>query len=175
MDLAFLQERTIQPVGYEEKSMATVSNFCSYGGFAELKDFLSCADQEFQEDTKESSDSRCLHDILEEAQSDSPVSFYSHLDSSEGSDDEVRHPFYHSVIINYNGEQSLLFSFCRTSALVSVHYQKNSYQKCDLNSHYLNTHKLVLQFVEKKLYQNIWKPTLPKTSEILSCTHKHDL
>ncbi|XP_051203813.1 putative E3 ubiquitin-protein ligase LIN-1 isoform X1 [Lolium perenne] len=86
------EERTIQPVGYEEKSMATVSNFCSYGGFAELKDFLSCADQEFQEDTKESSDSRCLHEILEEAQSDSPVSFYSHLDSSEGSDDEQAAP-----------------------------------------------------------------------------------
>uniref|UniRef100_A0ACD5U3I0 Uncharacterized protein n=1 Tax=Avena sativa TaxID=4498 RepID=A0ACD5U3I0_AVESA len=83
------EERAIQSVGYEERSMASVSNFCGHGGFAELKDFLSCADQEFQEDAKESSDGRCLHEILEEAQSDSPVSFYSHLDSSEGSDDEA--------------------------------------------------------------------------------------
>lgn len=58
-------------------------------GIAELKDFLSIADQDFQEDTKGSSDSRCLHEMLEESQSDSPVSFYSHLDSSEESDNEV--------------------------------------------------------------------------------------
>ena len=85
----------MQPTGHEEKSMASVSDFCRYGGLAELKDFLSCADQEFQEDTKGSSDGRFLHEMLEEAQSDSPVSFYSHLDSTEGSDDEVKRRFYH--------------------------------------------------------------------------------
>ncbi|CAM0955871.1 unnamed protein product [Alopecurus aequalis] len=83
------EERITQSTGYEQKSMASVSDFCHYGAFAELKYFLSCTDQEFQEDNKGSSDSRCLHEILEEAQSDSPVSFYSHLDSSDGSDNEA--------------------------------------------------------------------------------------
>ncbi|KAF8719996.1 hypothetical protein HU200_024766 [Digitaria exilis] len=62
-------------------------------GLAELKDFLSIADQDFQEDTKGSSESRCLHEMLEESQSDSPVSFYSHLDSSEESDNEQAAPY----------------------------------------------------------------------------------
>uniref|UniRef100_A0A452YY91 Uncharacterized protein n=1 Tax=Aegilops tauschii subsp. strangulata TaxID=200361 RepID=A0A452YY91_AEGTS len=91
VDLTFLQETTAQWIGHEEKSTASVSNIGGHGGFAELKYFLSCADQEFQEDAKGSSDSRCLHEMLEEAQSDSPVSFYSHIDSSEASDSEVRH------------------------------------------------------------------------------------
>ncbi|VAH18470.1 unnamed protein product [Triticum turgidum subsp. durum] len=83
------EETTAQWIGNEEKSTASVSNFGGHGGFAELKYLLSCADQEFQEDAKGSSDSRCLHEMLEEAQSDSPVSFYSHLDSSEASDSEA--------------------------------------------------------------------------------------
>ncbi|RLN30220.1 putative E3 ubiquitin-protein ligase LIN-1 [Panicum miliaceum] len=68
---------------------ASGSRSGAHDGFAELKDFLSIADQDIQEDTKGSSDSRCLHEMLEEAQSDSPVSFYSHLDSSEESDSEA--------------------------------------------------------------------------------------
>lgn len=60
-------------------------------GFAELKDFLNIADQDSEEDTKWSSDNRCLHEMLEESQTDSPVSFYSHLDSSEESDCEVKY------------------------------------------------------------------------------------
>ncbi|KAI4994551.1 hypothetical protein ZWY2020_034192 [Hordeum vulgare] len=83
------EETTTQWIGHEEKSAASVSNFGGHGGFAELKDFLSCADQEFHEDAKGSSDSRCLHEMLEEAQSDSPLSFYSHIDSSEASDREI--------------------------------------------------------------------------------------
>ncbi|KAE8772838.1 Mitochondrial division protein 1 [Hordeum vulgare] len=89
VDLTFLQETTTQWIGHEEKSAASVSNFGGHGGCAELKDFLSCADQEFHEDAKGSSDSRCLHEMLEEAQSDSPLSFYSHIDSSEASDSEI--------------------------------------------------------------------------------------
>ncbi|WVZ98217.1 hypothetical protein U9M48_043685, partial [Paspalum notatum var. saurae] len=75
----------------DRQGMSTVSasQFGAHGGLAELKDFLSIEDQDFQEDTKGSSDSRCLHEMLEESQSDSPVSFYSHLDSSEESDNEV--------------------------------------------------------------------------------------
>lgn len=82
------EERTIQSVVGQVKSTAFVSNFSGHGGLAELKDFLSCADQEF-DDAKGSSDSRCLHEMLEESQSDSPVSLYSHLDSTEASDNEA--------------------------------------------------------------------------------------
>ncbi|KAG8067889.1 hypothetical protein GUJ93_ZPchr0005g14510 [Zizania palustris] len=74
---------------HEGKSRASNSNCSDHDGFAELKDFLNSEDKEFQEDIKGSSDSRCLHEMLEESQSDSPVSFYSHLDSSEESDNEA--------------------------------------------------------------------------------------
>jgi hypothetical protein len=91
VDLASLQDRTTQSIDHEGMRTASASRFSARDGFAELKDFLSIADQDFQEDTKGSSDSRCLHELLEESQSDSPVSFYSHIDSSEESDNEVKH------------------------------------------------------------------------------------
>ncbi|RLM99524.1 hypothetical protein C2845_PM06G24080 [Panicum miliaceum] len=80
---------TTKSIDHEGMNTASGSRFGSHDGFAELKDFLSIADQDFQEDTKGSSDSRCLHEMLEESQSDSPVSLYSHLDSSEESDSEA--------------------------------------------------------------------------------------
>ncbi|CAN6333354.1 unnamed protein product [Urochloa humidicola] len=83
------EDRTTQSNDHEAMSTASASRFTAHDGFAELKDFLSIADQDFQEDTKGSSDSRCLHEMLEESQSDSPVSFYSHPDSSEESDKEA--------------------------------------------------------------------------------------
>ncbi|OEL13355.1 hypothetical protein BAE44_0025625 [Dichanthelium oligosanthes] len=83
------EDRTTRSVDHEGMSMTSASRFRAHDGFAELKDFLSIADQDFQEYTKGSSDSRCLHEMLEESQSDSPVSFYSHLDSSEESDSEA--------------------------------------------------------------------------------------
>lgn len=91
MNPTFLQDRTNHLVDREGISTVSASKFGGHDGFAELKDFLSIADQDFQEDTKGSSDSRCLHEMLAESQSDSPVSFYSHLDSSEESDSEVKH------------------------------------------------------------------------------------
>jgi hypothetical protein len=90
VNLALLQDRTNHSVDREGISTVSASK-SGVHGFAELKDFLSIADQDFQEDTKGSSDSRCLHEMLQESQSDSPVSFYSHLDSSEESDSEVKH------------------------------------------------------------------------------------
>lgn len=87
--LALLQDRTVQSNDHEGMSTASASWLSPRDGLTELKDFLSIADQDFQEDTKGSNDSRCLHEMLEESQSDSPVSFYSHLDSSEESDSEV--------------------------------------------------------------------------------------
>ncbi|CAL4900306.1 unnamed protein product [Urochloa decumbens] len=83
------EDRTTQSIDHEGMSTASASRIGAHDGFAELKDFLSIADQDFQEDTKGSSDSRCLHEMLEESQSDSPVSFYSHPDSSEESDNEA--------------------------------------------------------------------------------------
>ena len=91
VNLALLQDRATLFVDRQGMSTVFPSQFGAHGGLAELKDFLSIEDQDFQEDTKGSSDSRCLHEMLEESQSDSPVSFYSHLDSSEGSDNEVKH------------------------------------------------------------------------------------
>lgn len=81
VNLASLQDRTNHSVDPEGITTVSASEFGAHDGFTELKDFLSIADQDFQEDTKGSSDSRCLHEMLEESQSDSPVSFYSHLDS----------------------------------------------------------------------------------------------
>ncbi|XP_004963834.1 putative E3 ubiquitin-protein ligase LIN-1 [Setaria italica] len=83
------EDRTTQSIDHEGMRTASASRFGAHDGLAELKDFLSIADQDFQEDTKGSSDSRCLHEMLEESQSGSPVSFYSHLDSSEESDSEA--------------------------------------------------------------------------------------
>ncbi|KAJ1262561.1 hypothetical protein BS78_09G118200 [Paspalum vaginatum] len=83
------EDRATQSVDSQGMSTVSASQFGARDGFAELKDFLSIEDQDFQEDTKGSSDSRCLHEMLEESQSDSPVSFYSHLDSSEESDNEA--------------------------------------------------------------------------------------
>ena len=90
MNLALLQDRTNHSVDRGGISTVSASKFGVHDGLAKLKDFLSIADQDFQEDTKGSSDSRCLHEMLQESQSDSPVSFYSHLDSSEESDSEVK-------------------------------------------------------------------------------------
>ncbi|XP_062179988.1 putative E3 ubiquitin-protein ligase LIN-1 isoform X2 [Phragmites australis] len=84
----FSEDRTTRSVDHEGMSTASTSHG-AHDGFTELKDFLSIADEDYQEDTKGSYDSRCLHEMLEESQSDSPVSFYSHLDSSEESDSEV--------------------------------------------------------------------------------------
>jgi hypothetical protein len=91
VNLSFAQDGTIHSIDQEEKCRAFDSNCGDHDSFAELKDFLNCEDPDLQEDTKGSSDSRCLHEMLEEYQSDSPVSFYSHLDSSEESDNEVIH------------------------------------------------------------------------------------
>uniref|UniRef100_A0A0E0DQI3 Uncharacterized protein n=1 Tax=Oryza meridionalis TaxID=40149 RepID=A0A0E0DQI3_9ORYZ len=88
VNLSFAQDGTIHSVDQEGKCRAFDSNCGDHDSFAELKDFLNCEDPDLQEDTKGSSDSRCLHEMLEEYQSDSPVSFYSHLDSSEESDNE---------------------------------------------------------------------------------------
>jgi hypothetical protein len=90
VNLALLQDRTNHLVDREGISTVSASKFGVHDGFAELKDFLSIADQDFQENTKGGSDSRCLHEMLQESQSDSRVSFYSHLDSSEESDSEVK-------------------------------------------------------------------------------------
>ncbi|XP_066368264.1 putative E3 ubiquitin-protein ligase LIN-1 isoform X3 [Miscanthus floridulus] len=87
------EDRTNHLVDREGISTVSASKFGAHDGFAELKGFLSIADQDFQEDTKGSSDSRCLHEMLQESQSDSPVSFYSHLDSSEESDSEQAAPY----------------------------------------------------------------------------------
>ncbi|AQK85235.1 Transducin/WD40 repeat-like superfamily protein [Zea mays] len=87
--LSSSEDRTNHSVDPEGITTVSASEFGAHDGFTELKDFLSIADQDFQEDTKGSSDSRCLHEMLEESQSDSPVSFYSHLDSSEQSDSEA--------------------------------------------------------------------------------------
>ncbi|XP_066368349.1 putative E3 ubiquitin-protein ligase LIN-1 isoform X3 [Miscanthus floridulus] len=87
------EDRTNHSVDREGISTVSASKFGAHDGFAELKGFLSIADQDFQEDTKGSSDSRCLHEMLQESQSDSPVSFYSHLDSSEESDSEQAAPY----------------------------------------------------------------------------------
>ena len=105
VDLALLQDRTTKSIDHEGMNTASGSRFGAHDGFAELKDFLSIRDQDFHEDTKGSSDSRCLHEMLEESQSDSPVSFYSHLDSSEESDSEVNIPSssMQSFIANYSG------------------------------------------------------------------------
>jgi len=105
VDLALLQDRTTKSIDHERTNTASGSRFRAHDGFAELKDFLRIADQDFQEDTKGSSDSRCLHEMLEESQSDSPVSFYSHLDSSEESDSEVNilSSSIQSFIANYSG------------------------------------------------------------------------
>jgi hypothetical protein len=86
LDFTFVQDRTTGSVDHAGMS-ATSSG---PNGFAELKDFLNAADQDSDEETKWGSDNRCLHEMLEESQTDSPVSFYSHLDSSEESDSEVR-------------------------------------------------------------------------------------
>ncbi|KAG2619773.1 hypothetical protein PVAP13_3NG136200 [Panicum virgatum] len=83
------EDRTTKSIDHEGMNTASGSRFGAHDDFAELKDFLSIRDQDFHEDTKGSSDSRCLHEMLEESQSDSPVSFYSHLDSSEESDNEA--------------------------------------------------------------------------------------
>ncbi|KAL6844988.1 hypothetical protein ACP4OV_025161 [Aristida adscensionis] len=87
--LNLTEDRTTQSVHHEGMNTASVSRFNAHHGLAELKDFLSIADEDFQEDTKGSSDSRCLHEMLEESQTESPASFYSRLDSSEESDSEV--------------------------------------------------------------------------------------
>nr|XP_034586734.1 protein FAR1-RELATED SEQUENCE 5-like [Setaria viridis] len=68
------EDRTNQSIDHEGMRMASASRFGAHDGFAELKDFLSIAYQDFHEDTKGSSDSRCLHEMLEESQSGSPVS-----------------------------------------------------------------------------------------------------
>ncbi|CAD6272781.1 unnamed protein product [Miscanthus lutarioriparius] len=83
------EDRTNHSVDRGGISTVSASKFGVHDGLAKLKDFLSIADQDFQEDTKGSSDSRCLHEMLQESQSNSPVSFYSHLDSSEESDSEA--------------------------------------------------------------------------------------
>jgi hypothetical protein len=81
-----VQDRTTRSVDHARMSVTSDGP----NGFAELKDFLNAADQDLDEETKWGSDNRCLHEMLEESQTDSPVSFYSHLDSSEESDSEVR-------------------------------------------------------------------------------------
>ncbi|KAK3138987.1 hypothetical protein QOZ80_5AG0376180 [Eleusine coracana subsp. coracana] len=84
--LNFSEDRTARSVDHEGTSAASGGP----NGFAELKDFLNIADQDSEQDTHWSSDNRCLlHEMLEESQTDSPVSFYSHLDSSEESDNEA--------------------------------------------------------------------------------------
>ncbi|TVU19025.1 hypothetical protein EJB05_35150, partial [Eragrostis curvula] len=84
--LNFAEDRATQSVDHDGMSKTSVSQSGGPNGFAELKDFLNIADQDSEEDTKW--DNRCLHEMLEESQTDSPVSFYSHLDSSEESDCE---------------------------------------------------------------------------------------
>ncbi|KAK1317170.1 putative E3 ubiquitin-protein ligase LIN-1 [Acorus calamus] len=54
--------------------------------------FFKKVDEIFHLDMNESSDIKCLQDMLEESQSDTSVSFYSNTDSSEGSElEEKRH------------------------------------------------------------------------------------
>lgn len=75
-----------------DNDKASTSNFKRCGGFAELNDghsLLKNFDKVFQEEVKENFEMRCLQDMLEESQSDSPISFYSNVDSIEASDSEV--------------------------------------------------------------------------------------
>ncbi|OAY79454.1 putative E3 ubiquitin-protein ligase LIN-1, partial [Ananas comosus] len=75
-----------------DNDKASTSNFKRCGGFAELNDghsLLKSFDKVFQEEVKENFEMRCLQDMLEESQSDSPISFYSNVDSIEASDSEV--------------------------------------------------------------------------------------
>ncbi|KAK1293369.1 putative E3 ubiquitin-protein ligase LIN-1 [Acorus calamus] len=51
--------------------------------------FFKKVDEIFHPDMNESSDIKCLQDMLEESQSDTSVSFYSNTDSSEGSESEM--------------------------------------------------------------------------------------
>ena len=122
VDLALLQDRTTKSIDHEGMNTASGSRFGAHDGFAELKDFLSIRDQDFHEDTKGSSDSRCLHEMLEESQSDSPVSFYSHLDSSEESDSEVNIPSssMQSFIANYSGLGTYYYNYHFQQNLISV-------------------------------------------------------
>jgi hypothetical protein len=86
LNLTFVQDRRTRSVDHEGVSAASGGR----NGFAELKDFLNTADQDSEDDTKWGSENRCLHEMLEESQTDSPVSFYSRLDSTEESDTEVK-------------------------------------------------------------------------------------
>ncbi|XP_008789861.4 putative E3 ubiquitin-protein ligase LIN-1 isoform X1 [Phoenix dactylifera] len=76
-----------------EKIKASTANSEEYEGFTKPKNensILTNLDEDFHEEIDESFDIRCLQDMLEESQSDSPVSFYSHVESAAASDSEMR-------------------------------------------------------------------------------------
>lgn len=75
------------------KVKATISNSEEQESFTEMKDIKALPenlDEGFHPDIKERFDIRCLQDMLEESQSDTSVSFYSHIDSNEESDSEEK-------------------------------------------------------------------------------------
>lgn len=77
-----------------EKNKATTANSEECKDLSKPKNVNSLAtilDKSFHEENKESFDIRCLQEMLEESQSDSPVSFYSHVHFTEASDSEVTH------------------------------------------------------------------------------------
>ncbi|XP_038980484.1 putative E3 ubiquitin-protein ligase LIN-1 isoform X2 [Phoenix dactylifera] len=74
-----------------KKNKASTANSKESEDFTKPKNVNSLVtnlDKSFHEEIKESFDIRCLQEMLEESQSDSPVSFYSHVDSTETSDSE---------------------------------------------------------------------------------------
>ncbi|KAG1371264.1 putative E3 ubiquitin-protein ligase LIN-1 [Cocos nucifera] len=76
-----------------EKIKASTANSEECEGVTKPKNensILKNLDEGFHEEINESFDIRCLQDMLEESQSDSPVSFYSHIESTEASDSEMR-------------------------------------------------------------------------------------
>lgn len=77
----------------EEKNKASTANSEECEDFTKPKNvnsLMTYLDEGFHEEIKERFDIRCLQDMLEESQSDSSVSFYSHIDSTEASDSEMR-------------------------------------------------------------------------------------
>ncbi|XP_072996839.1 putative E3 ubiquitin-protein ligase LIN-1 isoform X2 [Typha latifolia] len=97
----------------EEKSKASTSNLEGSEGVAPLKteqSLLKILDEDFPEENKAIFDIRCLQDMLEESQSDSPVSCYSHVGSMEESDSEVTQKPWQVRIHNEESSAKVIIS-----------------------------------------------------------------